>query len=353
MERDETLPTRTSQPVATEKVTSPHTKTNESPRDADQLDTDLHHHAQDDARRRADELTALQAICTPDEITVHSPDRHWALHIRKPPATLHLFLPKDYPSRQPPTPFLRATDVSDDECAAIAAELIQIFNHTSGDESAYLWLEHARERLLAARPERPPSPPQPPAEAAAPIAAPAAAARFTFTPQTGQFHQPTRHFGADAHDEANAVHLVHGEPFTPPGNSTFQAHYACVASIGQVRWALRELLQDKKVARAAHNIFAYRFVDSERGGVQISDNDDDGEAAAGGRLAALLELMGARNVLVVVTRWFGGTLLGPARFKYITNAARELIVQCNDLQQQGLQPGESPSASKRRPGKRR
>ena len=35
--------------------------------------------------------------------------------------------------------------------------------------------------------------------------------------------------------------------------------------------------------------------------------------------------MGANNVLVVVSRWFGGVHLGPARFKYIANTARELL----------------------------
>lgn len=53
--------------------------------------------------------------------------------------------------------------------------------------------------------------------------------------------------------------------------------------------------------------------------------DDDGEAAAGGRLAHLLTLLGAENVLVVVTRWFGGVLLGPERFKHINRAARDAL----------------------------
>ncbi len=31
---------------------------------------------------------------------------------------------------------------------------------------------------------------------------------------------------------------------------------------------------------------------------------------------------------VVVSRWYGGILLGPARFTYINNAARELLDAC-------------------------
>ncbi len=51
----------------------------------------------------------------------------------------------------------------------------------------------------------------------------------------------------------------------------------------------------------------------------------DGETAAGSRLAHLLEVMGARDVLVVVSRWFGGVLLGADRFKHINNCARDLL----------------------------
>ena len=56
-----------------------------------------------------------------------------------------------------------------------------------------------------------------------------------------------------------------------------------------------------------------------------ADNDDDGEDAAGGRLAELLQVMGAEDVLVVVSRFFGGILLGPSRFKFINNSARSLL----------------------------
>ena len=53
------------------------------------------------------------------------------------------------------------------------------------------------------------------------------------------------------------------------------------------------------------------------------DYDDDGESAAGGRLLHLLQLMDVWNVVVVVTRWYGGVHLGPDRFRLINAAARE------------------------------
>ena len=65
---------------------------------------------------------------------------------------------------------------------------------------------------------------------------------------------------------------------------------------------------------------AYRIVESN--GIIRADCDDDGEDAAGGRLLHMLTLLDVRDVMVVVTRWYGGTQLGPSRFKYINNAAR-------------------------------
>lgn len=57
------------------------------------------------------------------------------------------------------------------------------------------------------------------------------------------------------------------------------------------------------------------------------DCDDDGEDAAGGRLLHLLQVTNACNVCVVVTRWYGGVLLGPSRFALINNTARHLLEQ--------------------------
>lgn len=55
------------------------------------------------------------------------------------------------------------------------------------------------------------------------------------------------------------------------------------------------------------------------------DCDDDGENAAGGRLLHLLELLDVKNVVVVVSRWYGGIQLGPKRFKIINNVARRAL----------------------------
>lgn len=84
------------------------------------------------------------------------------------------------------------------------------------------------------------------------------------------------------------------------------------------------IYHDRQVARATHNIFAYRFTCRDSG-ILYHDNDDDGESAAGSRLAEMIRLMNVDGMAVIVTRWFGGVLLGPDRFKFICNSARHLL----------------------------
>lgn len=40
-----------------------------------------------------------------------------------------------------------------------------------------------------------------------------------------------------------------------------------------------------------------------------------------------LQMMDVWNVIVVVSRWFGGIHIGPDRFKHINSAARDGIVK--------------------------
>ncbi|KAK4565713.1 hypothetical protein LTR86_003561 [Recurvomyces mirabilis] len=108
--------------------------------------------------------------------------------------------------------------------------------------------------------------------------------------------------------------------------SIFIARAAAVSSVDEAKHYLAHLLStDKKVAKATHNITAWRIQGSND--VQYQDCDDDGETAAGSRLLHLLELMNAWNVMVVVTRWYGGVQLGPDRFRIINQTAREAVVK--------------------------
>lgn len=91
---------------------------------------------------------------------------------------------------------------------------------------------------------------------------------------------------------------------------------------------LAHLMENSKIARATHRIYAYRtFVVKNEKKLPLHDCEDDGETGAGAKVLNLLELMDAENVMVVVTRWYGGIHLGPDRFKHILGLARKAIVE--------------------------
>ncbi|KAI9255510.1 ribosomal protein S5 domain 2-type protein [Sporodiniella umbellata] len=117
--------------------------------------------------------------------------------------------------------------------------------------------------------------------------------------------------------------------------SVFVAHVAKVVSVAQVNAVLGQLLQNKKIAKATHNIMAYRIALTD--GAVLQDNDDDGETAAGGRLLHLMQILQVENVVVVVSRWFGGIHLGPDRFKDINNIARTALEEQGFVKQKANQ----------------
>jgi hypothetical protein len=135
--------------------------------------------------------------------------------------------------------------------------------------------------------------------------------------------------GADDSSHVRFNEIYHGETLIDR-KSVFQAHVAPIHSVEEAMELLAILKTDRKIARATHNMFAYQITlpstsASSEEPIHIADNDDDGEDAAGPKLAQLLSLMGVENVLVVVSRWYGGIQLGPDRFRHIANVARRAI----------------------------
>ncbi|KAF5320904.1 hypothetical protein D9619_000722 [Psilocybe cf. subviscida] len=118
------------------------------------------------------------------------------------------------------------------------------------------------------------------------------------------------------------VHLHVAEPITDR-KSAFVGRACKITHPSEVPLVLSYLMGDRRIARAAHPIINAWRCHSD--GVLHQDNDDDGETAAGGRLAHLLQILEVNNVLVVVTRYFGGIHLGPDRFKHINQAARNAL----------------------------
>ncbi len=79
------------------------------------------------------------------------------------------------------------------------------------------------------------------------------------------------------------------------------------------------------IASATHNIWAIKCVTQEA-------YDDDGEHGAGFRLMEKLKELQLNNVMIIVTRWYGGTNMGPQRFTSIIKAAMAALTHAHIIQ---------------------
>ncbi|KAL7277763.1 hypothetical protein ACG7TL_008705 [Trametes sanguinea] len=116
--------------------------------------------------------------------------------------------------------------------------------------------------------------------------------------------------------------------------SIFVANVFSATSPDEARKAVHHL---KHVAHghrpATHEIAAWRCMVLKPGKTGlggpddfevVSGYDDDGEKYAGGRVLKVMQAEGVIDAVVVVSRWYGGEMLGPARFDHIELCAREV-----------------------------
>ena len=116
---------------------------------------------------------------------------------------------------------------------------------------------------------------------------------------------------------AKDVTVYHSEPKIEQG-STFQGHASVIKSQNDVKPVLLKIFENKLVAGATHNIYAYRI----KVGNRIKEGCcDDKEYGAGRQLLSMLQDKKAENAMIVTTRWFGGKELGPDRYMYIKEVA--------------------------------
>ena len=111
---------------------------------------------------------------------------------------------------------------------------------------------------------------------------------------------------------------IHHSPPATLNGSSFQGHSLQITSQDEIIPALHAIYADASVARAKHNIYAYRL---KSGNGYLEHYRDDGEWGAGTRLLNMLREKNISDKIVCVTRWYGGTHLGKARFDCILNAA--------------------------------
>lgn len=106
------------------------------------------------------------------------------------------------------------------------------------------------------------------------------------------------------------------------GRCRFKGHALRLRADDSPQESWKALVRDssQRLQKCSHNIYAFRWDDKSGGGFS-----DDGEKQAGSRLLTMLEQSDQRNVLVVVSRWYGGSHLGAQRFRAIADAAKEAL----------------------------
>lgn len=85
---------------------------------------------------------------------------------------------------------------------------------------------------------------------------------------------------------------------------------------------------------STHDMYAFRVMQLKPGRSGLGGAgdfgtaqgaEDDGEKWGGGRVMRVVREAGASDVLVVVSRWYGGEMLGPVRFEHIERVARAAL----------------------------
>lgn len=97
-----------------------------------------------------------------------------------------------------------------------------------------------------------------------------------------------------------------------------------VRSREDIQVFLKGLRSKKKYQKATHNSWAARITKDQ----SVWDvKNDDGEMGAGHVILRILQKENWVDIIVVVTRWFGGVKLQGDRFKHLQNATRYFLEQ--------------------------
>merc|ERR1719270_365785 len=236
---------------------------------------------EEDKERRQEELQALEAIYG-DLFTLDSETScSLRLDCGREQAVLSFSLPATYPSQSPPSYSYSAPFLGPREKTELQAELDSVYLENIGEDILFLWVEKAREFFEKQK-------------------------DCTDTENAVDvIDEQVKALVVEDYADTKQVEspqIVTG-PTLEDRKSVFQGHAATVMSLAEVKAVMNKLKSSSL----------------------LQDCDDDGEDAAGGRMLHLLQLLDVKNVVVVVSRWYGGIHLGPDRFKHINNAARQVL----------------------------
>ncbi len=103
--------------------------------------------------------------------------------------------------------------------------------------------------------------------------------------------------------------------------SRYAVSGVAVGSRAEVDAFIKVLKKKSKYAKATHNTWA--VILSDGGPIK----NDDGESGAGAVILKMLEREGLQDVVVVVTRWYGGVHLGGDRFAHVVSCTRAFLAE--------------------------
>ncbi|KAK0640957.1 hypothetical protein B0T16DRAFT_393320 [Cercophora newfieldiana] len=107
-------------------------------------------------------------------------------------------------------------------------------------------------------------------------------------------------------------------------SSTFIGRATHLADPNQRRHLIQSLLDaNPNLKTATHNAWAYRV--NTPGGRIREESFDDGESGCGDLMLRVMRDAGAVDTLVVLTRWFGGIMLGPDRWRIMRNCVNNAL----------------------------
>ncbi|KIM45189.1 hypothetical protein M413DRAFT_441873 [Hebeloma cylindrosporum] len=131
--------------------------------------------------------------------------------------------------------------------------------------------------------------------------------------------------------------------------SVFLAHASTLPTPSALSSFLDHLDSLPDLKRATHRMYAYRIVDNLNFATR---HNDGGEKGSGQRLSRLLEASQCEDVVVVVSRWYGGIKLGPDRWRLISGVAKEALDKGNFAKGRVIDAStshrESPKARKKK-----
>ncbi|XP_025978592.1 protein IMPACT isoform X2 [Dromaius novaehollandiae] len=284
-------------------------------------------------QQQLDEIEALSSIYGEDWCVVDEDEKIYCIKIsdclEQPKWTLCLqvVLPPRYPAAEPPIYQLNASWLRGQDYMELANSLEEIYIQNLGESILYLWVEKIREVLIEKAQSSDPEEPDNKKISEEVDEDNEDDSLLDYQPVQEDSVKMLNFTTSESQEDEELPSIRHGNPITDR-RSTFQAHLAPVVTPQQVKRVLEKLYENKKIASATHNIYAFRIYCEDKH-TFLQDCEDDGETAAGGRLLHLMQILNVHNVLVVVSRWYGGILLGPDRFKHVNNCARTILVEYN------------------------